>query len=491
MFAAENMIRTRQTRFVTNLSQTSPWEIEILPVTNVRARHRLTLRSTHPLNLKEMQSMTSIPRSLFATSLLGCLAAQAGNESTPANTDASPGSSSATGLLVGKFPGETTYDKMWSAFTLYKDENNPILQEFSLQGRLQVQYADGHSSNGHFDVQDYKNAGKDENVWGDNLDVRRAYLGFKSKWFQNWKLEGQIDVDTDGMDGPGGDRTLYKDIYDLYLTYAPSDELNISIGKQEVKATREQEVSSKEIVTFERSVVTSMFYPGTLTGIWASGKGIREHWLYEAGIYANDQVREFSQFDGGTFFLGKIGYDYSEQSRLDSAVVAFRYAHNTEPGYKSIEVDPNYSFSSSPAFTDTFSLSNDITQGRFGLLTEVLFGLGDESLVQSNVVALNIIPTYFIADGLQLAGRLQFASSTDPDGIKLPSRYEGISPENDPLTGKRTSDSAGNAYFSAYLGLNYYLYGNKLKLMNGVEYSHLGGGDYTGTTFLSGLRFSF
>jgi len=59
------------------------------------------------------------------------------------------------------------------------------------------------------------------------------------------------------------------------------------------------------------------------------------------------------------------------------------------------------------------------------------------------------------------------------------------------LTGLRTSDAKGNTYASAYAGLNYYIYGHKLKLMNGVEYSHLGGGDYDGYTFLSGLRFSF
>ena len=52
-------------------------------------------------------------------------------------------------------------------------------------------------------------------------------------------------------------------------------------------------------------------------------------------------------------------------------------------------------------------------------------------------------------------------------------------------------DESGNTYASAYLGLNYYLYGHKLKLMNGIEYSNMGGGDYDGYTFLSGLRFSF
>jgi phosphate-selective porin OprO/OprP len=74
------------------------------------------------------------------------------------------------------------------------------------------------------------------------------------------------------------------------------------------------------------------------------------------------------------------------------------------------------------------------------------------------------------------------ASSSDPDGLRVPSRYERL------VAG---DDEKGNTYTSAYLGLNYYLYGHKLKLMNGVEYSTLGGGDYDGYTFMSGLRFSF
>ena len=419
---------------------------------------------------------------MLATSLLGCIPAQAANESTAVATETTTPSSTTTGLLVGKLTGETAMDQAWSAFVLYKNEDNPILQEFALQGRSQLQYADGHSSNGHFDIEDYKNSGKDEAVWGDHLDARRNQFGFKSKWFQNWKLEGQIDVDPDGKDGPGGDFNLYKDIYDLFLTYAPSDELNISIGKQELKYSGEQGTSSKEIVTFERSMVNNMLFPGNLTGISVSGKGIKEHWLYEVGVYGNDLVREFSEFDGGTLYMSKIGYDYSSQSQLDSAVVSFRYLHNTDPGFKPSKIDLNYSYSSSPAFTDTFVLSNEITQGRFALLTDLLYGIGDGDLGQSDVVALDIIPTYFIADGLQLAGRIQLASSQDADGLKLGSRYEGVSP---------TSDATGNSYFSAYLGLNYYIYGHKLKIMNGVEYSHLGGGDYDGTTFLSGLRFSF
>ena len=432
--------------------------------------------------------MKSIQRTLLATSLLGSLAAQAGSE-TAATTEAPASPSTATGLLVGKFPGDTAWDRTWSAFTLYKDDSNPILQEFSLQGRLQVQSIYGESNDDSFNTSDYKDAGNDENVWGNDIEARRARFGFKSKWFQSWKFEGQINVDNDGQDN-SGDNTFYKDIYDLFVTYAPSDALNISAGKTKVKFSREQEISSKEILTMERSLISNTLFPGELTGAWVSGKGIQEHWLYELGIYGSDRVREFSSFDQGVVVLGKIGYDYSAQAGLDTAVASIHYMHNSEPGFADL-TDEEYKPSTSPSFTDSIALTNDITSGRFGLTTELLYGFGFEGdaeqngkskpIDQSDVLALSIIPSYYIAEGLQLVGRLQVATCSDPDDIQVPSRYERLA----------EGDQKGNTYTSAYVGLNYYLYGHKLKLMNGVEYSTLGGGDYDGYTFMIGLRFSF
>jgi phosphate-selective porin OprO/OprP len=432
--------------------------------------------------------MKSIQRTLLATSLLGSLAAQAGSE-TAATTEAPASPSTATGLLVGKFPGDTAWDRTGSAFTLYKDDSNPILQEFSLQGRLQVQSIYGESNDDSFNTSDYKDAGNDENVWGNDIEARRARFGFKSKWFQSWKFEGQINVDNDGQDN-SGDNTFYKDIYDLFVTYAPSDALNISAGKTKVKFSREQEISSKEILTMERSLISNTLFPGELTGAWVSGKGIQEHWLYELGIYGSDRVREFSSFDQGVVVLGKIGYDYSAQAGLDTAVASIHYMHNSEPGFADL-TDEEYKPSTSPSFTDSIALTNDITSGRFGLTTELLYGFGFEGdaeqngkskpIDQSDVLALSIIPSYYIAEGLQLVGRLQVATCSDPDDIQVPSRYERLA----------EGDQKGNTYTSAYVGLNYYLYGHKLKLMNGVEYSTLGGGDYDGYTFMSGLRFSF
>jgi phosphate-selective porin OprO/OprP len=432
---------------------------------------------------QQTTAMKRIQNTLIAAALLCGAQAYAANEN-------------ATGLLVGKLVGETPMDQAWSAFNLYKDDANPILQEFSLQGRLQLQTIYGEAGGDSFNTSDYKDAGNDESVWGNDIEARRARFGFKSKWFQNWKLDGQINVDLDGKDGAdSSDKNYYKDLYDLYVTYGPSETFNISAGKTKTRFSREQEISSNNILTIERSLLANTMFPGELTGIWTNGKGVQEYWLYELGVYGSDRVREFSEFDQGAIVLGKVGYDYSSQAGLDSAVASIHYMHNTEPGFRELKED-NFTPSASPLFTDSIALTNDINHGRYGLTTEVLYGFGYDGVYeqsgklvtdkpQSDVFGITIIPSYFIADGLQVVGRLQIATSEDGDGLQVPSRYERLA------YGATGDDEKGNTYVSTYLGLNYYIYGHKLKLMNGIEYSDMGGGDYDGYTLMSGLRFSF
>lgn len=400
-------------------------------------------------------------------------------------------SPSPTGLLFGVFPGESDYDKIWSAATLYKDASNPILQEFALQGRLHIQYADGHSSNGHFDIDDYKNSGKQESVWGDVFDVRRSYFGIRSKWFNDWRFSGQIVVDPDASNGADGSYTFYKNLFDMILTYAPNDAVQVSIGKQTTRGDREYEISSREIVTIERSLAANMIAPNNLTGMWVNGSGIASHWAYEFGVYGNDEAREFSNFHGGLVTITKLGYDWSKAIGAKEALLSLRHVHNTEPGYKPDRTWTNYTPIPSPPYTDSLALSNDMTIAKFRLITEAIYGFGASELNRSDFIALDIIPTYRLTADLELAGRIQLVGSSDPDGVGIASRYEAVSPETNPVTGKRISDSKGNTYFSSYLGLNYYIYGHKLKLMNGFEFSHLGGGDYNGTTYFSALRFAF
>ncbi len=400
-----------------------------------------------------------------------------------------------SGLLVGKLVGKTDFEKAWSAATLYKNEAHPVIQLFQLTGRIQLQSIYGEAGGGDsFNTSDFKDSGQDEIVWGNDLEVRRARIGFKSKFFHDWKIEAAFNVDVDGHDGAGGDSTFYKNFHEGGLTYAPSEQLNIAIGKKQVRFSRDQEISSTEIGTFERSLLSNILTPGELTGAWTYGKGIAGAWHYEAGIFSNARVAEFAQpGDGGVLAIGKIGYDLAEHVGLESCITTFTYMHNSEPGYKDGKIDPNFSFSSSPQFTDSIALTNDLTEGRFGMITELTYGFGftgsaDQglsnltSIVQSDLLGITLTPSFFLTDKVQAVYRFQLVSAADPNGIQVPSRYDRLAAGD---------DEKGNTYMAHYLGINYLIFSHKLKLMGGVEYSQMGGGSYDGYTLLTGLRMNF
>jgi hypothetical protein len=57
-------------------------------------------------------------------------------------------------------------------------------------------------------------------------------------------------------------------------------------------------------------------------------------------------------------------------------------------------------------------------------------------------------------------------------------------------------DGFGNHYEAIYGGLNYLIFGDRLKLMTGVEYASMhdsakDGGEFHGWTFLTGVRVYF
>jgi phosphate-selective porin OprO/OprP len=81
--------------------------------------------------------------------------------------------------------------------------------------------------------------------------------------------------------------------------------------------------------------------------------------------------------------------------------------------------------------------------------------------------------------------RYTYVHSDGPDGIRF-TRYEA----------QALNDLRGDEYQEAYAGLNYYLYGHKLKLQTGVQYTTMrdradNGGAFDGWSWTSGLRISW
>ncbi|NQX02525.1 hypothetical protein HQ447_17855 [bacterium] len=108
-----------------------------------------------------------------------------------------------------EFIEPSTFDKLWSYATLYKDDTDPILQEFKLRGRYQGHYWDVDADQGS------------QSNWED----RRSRFGFDAKLFDK-KIEARVDFQSnDGFDD------FYDGLVDAYLRWKPKSWLSITAGK--------------------------------------------------------------------------------------------------------------------------------------------------------------------------------------------------------------------------------------------------------------------
>ena len=345
---------------------------------------------------------------------------------------------------------------------LYRNSQNPIIQKFGFTGEFQLQYANGESNQGSFGSRDLASS----NRWGD-IDVRRWRVGFASDWFRDFTLLGTIDITPQV-------NPFYKDIYDLNLTYHPSEAFNLSIGKTKARwFTQEFETRSRDLIVFEQGLLVNTLIPQQLTGAWITGKS--SNWVYALAGFGGDYQNEFTRFNAGSVIQADIGYNFASALKADTALVKFDYQSSTSPANNN---GPG-------KFSNAFSLNTTYQQGRFYAYTDLLGGIGQGK--QGDVYGVELTPTYFLIEHkLQLIFRYQYAHG-DNEGLNLQNRYEALAP------GVISSKGAGSDYNAAYFGLNYYIHGHNLKLMAGTEFNSMTGGkqNYNGWTTLIGLRAAF
>ncbi len=375
-----------------------------------------------------------------------------------------------SGLLTGRLTGENIYQRACSAMVLYADPSNPWVQSVSLMAQLQIQYAYGSAAQGKFGTQEWP----DDLSWG-NSEVRRFRLGLRGRLFGDVSFFNLTDLEPDFSNG------VYKRIPETFVTWHRSPKFNVAIGKCELKFNREQEYSSTQFPAFERTAVANMLYAGELSGIWIYGDQIDGGWLYFLSVYSNDRQDEWPEFDGaGAIFLSKLGYDYTPATTLDRAVVKFQWLHNTRPGYTNSKTNPP-----SPLYSNSFSLSNEVQAGKLGFTAELLFGDGAQG--RPDVAAFSTMTTWSFSERIELINVTEVAGSRKQNGVILPTRYEALAPD--------VGDRRGDAWFSSYAGVNYYIDGHNVKLMTGAKYSTMNGGtnggNFNGWTWLFGLRMFF
>ncbi|MEK6232834.1 MAG: OprO/OprP family phosphate-selective porin, partial [Luteolibacter sp.] len=154
--------------------------------------------------------------------------------------------------------------------TLYKNKENPFIQEFQIEGRLQYQmgYVDGENiAGGDF------NEGYDE--------YRRARLGVKAKFLQYFGLKYQVNIVNDNRNGGGGELDWgYDSIDEAYVSFNLAkaigntgfDDLSLKYGRQKFVFGTEAHTSSTKLLTVERSALSNKVYGSSRpTGLTLEG----------------------------------------------------------------------------------------------------------------------------------------------------------------------------------------------------------------------------
>lgn len=307
---------------------------------------------------------------------------------------------------------------------IYRNDKAPVLQEFWLLGRYHGQYHDTDTSQG------------EDSGWED----RRARFGFQAKMLDKLTLHVQA------VSGSNF-RPKYNGFSELWVRWSFSNALQLTIGQQKHRVTHDRNVSSRYVNYMERSMFTNMMGLDYTPAITLSGRTGKLE--YYTGFFTNatsDDIQDaFTANNSGVSFIAATTYDLGTLFGADTAYFYGSYVHS----------DPKANATNLTRFDDAVSAALILTKGSASLVTELTSGFGGP---RDDADGLNIQPSYYVTDTLQIVGRYQIAEASDPTGLSSQARYE-----------RPAGLPAGHSYRATYLGLNYYLADHRIKFMVGYE----------------------
>lgn len=350
---------------------------------------------------------------------------------------------------------EDRFKSFWDGATLYQNDSTAI-QSLSLVGRYHGQYWNVDSNQGE----------------ADGWDNRRMIFGIQSHLYDQYLLDVQMHINDSFS-------PVYDGLYTASLKWTSTEErFTASVGRLDYVYTGlERTTSSKKIVTFERGLLPGQLMPGEVVGLYTDTR--LDALSIQAGIYSGDIGDEFSDFDAG--IVAGLGIETELKLGYEKGNLYLDYLYN----------DGNQDNNAFEPYQQIISIWHQGQIGAISMGVDLTLGSGSYD-TRPDVLGLTLIPTYDLlqnwligGDNLQLAMRYQIASSNGNNGLDVPRRYE-----------REVVPGEGDHYQAFYLGLNYQIYGNRLKLMAGAEYAQMrdqsgDGGDYRGWTYLAGLRLYF
>ena len=339
---------------------------------------------------------------------------------------------------------QTLKEKFENLGLVYRDPKAKGLQELWVLGRYHGHY---HDTSG---------VGRSDS----GFESRRIRLGFQAKMIDRLTIHAQAISGSDF-------EPAYNGFTELWVRWEFNPALGLTVGQQKHRFTHDRNVSSRYMSFMERSMFTNMMGLDYTPAVTLSGRVGKLD--YYAGVFSNaagtDMWDAFTELHSGWSGLAAVTYDLGHWGGADSATIYASLLHS----------EARTGSTNLTRFDDAASAALILTEGPAALVAEVTAGFGG---TKGDAVGLNLQPSLFLTDRLELVSRFQYATASQADGLRSQRRYE--SPAGLP---------SGDRYQATYLGLNYYLAGHRIKVLSGVEHARMNSRD--AFTVFAGFRMFF
>jgi hypothetical protein len=357
---------------------------------------------------------------------------------------------------------------------LYKNAENPILQGFQISGRFQYQaaYLDGEDVNG-----------RDFNDTYD--EYRRVRIETKTDFLKFFSANIKLNMVNDDRRN-GGDLDWGYDVFDEAIFSfdikkafgaCALDSLKLNYGRHKFNMTEEVHMSSKEILTIERSAIANKLYGANSRPTGVTLDGALGNWSATIGFFSGEDDSEFigGWNDGQAYYLS-VAHKTTDELRF-----IFDFVGNDQAGD-----DDFLGYDWATALNAVYEKDN------FGLLSTLVVGENADGTPDQGgtFYGFVVMPWYWIIeDKLQAVMQYQYAGASESEGIRNNSRY--VRAEHS--AGVDVNSGRGDELHTLYTGLNYHICGDNAKIMGGIEYSALQtpAGDVNALTYLIGFRTFF
>ncbi len=254
-------------------------------------------------------------------------------------------------------------------------------------------------------------------------------------------------------------------LYHATLTYSGLDFVDLSVGYEFPRFGMEAYAHDEDLITIMRSVLSTTLRPSQHTGVSAHGDW--DIFDYRVGVYnseADGSANQSGSYPNSYLFNLSGGVDLDEYVRAIhddlSADLRADFIYNDEAG----------TTNTAELYKNAFALGTNIEFMDVNVAYEYIWARSTAPGPRPRVQGYILTPSYFITDDLQAVVRYERVRNTE--GSTAGSTLLGHNAYAADVQGVPAA-AAGNKYQALYLGSNYYMYEDRLKLMGGIELAEL------------------